>query len=1006
MLLKQLPRRLWDSLTEPFHSVVGVERRRASRQLAGTLFWFVVLGLAATSVNMVLTQAYLSTYVAAAIMLTAIAIAWFLARLGRYETAVALSIFAIVVGSIGLVLVNPKEVGAFFYSILAVVLAAMFLSGRQILATAVVIIGGMTAVLVVYPERAPRGDVALVPMFLLILSFAIWLTRRYRDEIEAIRQHQLRVSEERYQLAVDAAKEGVWEYDLATQQIHLSPQALAMLGFAEGETSSEPNAWAERIHPDDVASMRTTMKDFVEGRIPEFEAVYRIQNKQGEMLWLKSSAALVKNNLGKPVKVIGSFKDITDIKNAEAALLAERNFANAVVESANSLVVVLDHKGHIVRFNQACEDVTGYSAEEALGRLVWDFLLIPEERDSVKQVFESLTTEALASHFQNYWLNKDGSRHLVDWSNSVISDPSGNVLYIVSIGSDITEKQKAEADMVKHAHALEQTADSVIITDKRGIIEYVNPAFEAATGFSRAEAIGNTPRIVKSGQHDVFFYEKLWKTILGGGVFREVFVNRAKDGHIYYEEKTITPLLDSDGEITHFVSSGKDITERMETQERLYYLAHHDALTELPNRVMFLDRLKHVATRLLRRDQICAVLFLDLDRFKNINDTLGHDTGDKLLQAVGDRLKESVRAGDTVARLGGDEFTVLLEDIESPDDIAPIARKILKSLTAPFHVDDHELFTSASIGISLCPSDGTDPNSLLKNADTAMYRAKEQGRNNFQFYSAEMGARALEHLTMETGLRHALERNEFELYYQPQFRMNDNAVIGAEVLLRWRHPSLGLISPNEFIPLLEDTGLVVSVGYWVVREVCRHLNAWRAEGRSIRRVSINLSARQFDELDFLDSVLEIIRQEKVNPSAFEFEITESLLLKRAQYTVDVLEQFSSEGISIALDDFGTGYSSLSYLKRYPINTIKIDRSFVRDIPDDQEDSEIVKAILAMARSLHIDVIAEGVETVVQERFLRDAGCEMLQGYLHGKPLPVSDFAENFLAVGKDSVVSS
>lgn len=418
-------------------------------------------------------------------------------------------------------------------------------------------------------------------------------------------------------------------------------------------------------------------------------------------------------------------------------------------------------------------------------------------------------------------------------------------------------------------------------------------------------------------------------------------------------------------------------------------------LTDLPNRVLLLERLGHALTGIGRRDQLCAVLFLDLDRFKNINDTLGHDIGDKLLQAVGERLIESVREGDTVARLGGDEFTVLLENIQSADAVAPIARKVLSSLSTPFHIDDHELFSSASIGISMYPDDGADPKTLLKNADTAMYRAKDQGRNTYQFYSAEMGARVREYLTLETGLRHALERNEFEIYYQPQFDVAKGKPFGAEALLRWRHPKHGIISPEDFIPLLEDTGLIVPVGQWILSEVCQQVVKWSEQGMTLERVAVNLSSRQFDELDFLDNILAITNNYGIDAGVLEFEITESLLLRQAHYTVDVLRQLSQNGIRIAIDDFGTGYSSLSYLKRYPINTIKIDRSFVGDVNSDPEDAEIVKAILAMARSLKLDVIAEGVETKKQEKFLRDAGCQYVQGFYYAKPCPAEEFMETF-----------
>ncbi len=555
------------------------------------------------------------------------------------------------------------------------------------------------------------------------------------------------------------------------------------------------------------------------------------------------------------------------------------------------------------------------------------------------------------------------------------------------------------SEMHKLSTAIEQTADSILITDASGVIEYVNAAFERVTGFTRAETVGRKPNLVKSGHMSNDFYRRLWETILRGEVFRDIFINRRKDGTIYYEEKTITPLKDPLGQITHFVSTGKDISERMRFEERLHYLAHHDLLTGLPNRALLLDRLHQALARAHWNRRTLAVLFLDLDRFKNINDTLGHDLGDRLLQALAGRLSGCVRDGDTVSRLGGDEIAILLEDVAHTDDIANVARKILTAFDRPFSVNGHELFIAASIGISVYPHDGEDATTLLKHADIAMYRAKQQGGGQYTFFSAEMTAASAERLRLENDLRQGLARGEFLLYYQPLVALRTGAVVGVEALLRWQHPRLGLLAPAHFIELAEETGLIVPLGEWALREACRQAKAW-LDSTSLPdalRVAENVSGRQFRQQQLADIVAQTLAKTALSPNRLAIELTESTLIQHLKHTEATLERLHEMGVAILLDDFGTGYSSLSYLKRFPITALKIDRSFVRDITHDPDDAAIVTAITTMAHHLGIEVIAEGVETREQLEFLRRCECDAMQGYYLSQPLP-AETARNVLGI--------
>jgi diguanylate cyclase (GGDEF)-like protein/PAS domain S-box-containing protein len=548
------------------------------------------------------------------------------------------------------------------------------------------------------------------------------------------------------------------------------------------------------------------------------------------------------------------------------------------------------------------------------------------------------------------------------------------------------QHRMAEEEMRKLSSAIEQTADIVVITDKDGNIEYVNNAFTNATGYSKGEVIGKTTSVLKSGEHNSKFYESLWESILNGKPFQEVFVNCRKDGNLYYEEKTITPLHDEKGNTTHFISTGKDITEQIKTQERLQHITHHDILTGLPNRSLFIDRLTQAISRGRWNKRVVAVLFFDLDRFKHINETLGFEKGDTVLCEVARRLVLAVRDGDTVARLGDDEFAVALEDVARKEDIPMVTEKILEVLAIPHMVQDTELFATTSIGISVYPEDGDDANVLIQNADVALHHAKEAGANHYRFYRSEMNSQSLYRLNMESALRRGLEREEFVLHFQPQMDVKDGAVNSVEALIRWEHPDLGLVSPTEFIGLLEETDMILRVGQWVLVEACRRAKTWLDEyGREIK-ISVNLSPVQFRYDGLADMIKDALQQSQLPPHLLEVELTESTIMQAPDLASEILNELVAKGVSIAIDDFGTGYSSLSHLQRFPIKTLKIDRSFIIDVEKNNGNASISSAIISLAHNLGLRVVAEGVENPGQLEFLEAHGCDIVQGYLVSRPV--------------------
>lgn len=567
--------------------------------------------------------------------------------------------------------------------------------------------------------------------------------------------------------------------------------------------------------------------------------------------------------------------------------------------------------------------------------------------------------------------------------------------------ADITQRKVTE-DELRIAAAAFDSQEGMLITDATSTVLRVNRAFTRVTGYSSDEIVGKTPWLLKSNRHPPEFYKKMWDTVKENGSWQGEIWDRRKGGEDYPKWLTISAVRDKDGRITHYIGTHSDITERKKTEELIQDLAFRDQLTGLANRFSLHERLVQASCDAERNAGQLAVMMIDLDNFKTINDTLGHLTGDQLLVQVASRLSEAVRQSDLVARFGGDEFVIVLSNIDSPSDAAYVADKVLTALSLPYVIEERELRTSASIGICLYPVDATDGHELIKKADVAMYNAKSSGRGRYQFFTEEMHNETVRRLAMEADLRSALNLRQFVLHYQPQLDLRSGQIVGVEALIRWEHPERGLVPPIEFISIAEEIDLIVSIGDWVLEESCRQLAIWRTQGIEHIRVSVNLSARQFLDRALPDRICALLHQHGLDAGRLELEITESMSMNAPEETVASMLELRSRGLSLSIDDFGTGYSSLAYLKMFPINSLKIDRSFVKDIEVDQNDAEICGVTVSLAHKLGLNVVAEGVETEAQLKYLMSIGCEKIQGYLISKPLPsdqVGEFLRNTRLTG-------
>jgi len=588
--------------------------------------------------------------------------------------------------------------------------------------------------------------------------------------------------------------------------------------------------------------------------------------------------------------------------------------------------------------------------------------------------------------------HKDGHWIWVLGRARIMYDEAGNAIRMVGTHTDITEEKELQLKYFQQAQILEQVHDAVISFDPNGFIQSWNTGSEMLFGYRADEMIGrHFSMLFPEDAYDV--YDKGISELQKNGEYKaEIFLHN-KSGEALYVSISFAFLKNENGELLGYVSYAYDITEQKkaevvlrEQKKILRYQAHHDALTRLPNRVLFFDRLEQSIRKTERSEKEFALFFIDLDKFKHINDSLGHSIGDRVLRVVAKRIKETIRKEDTLARLSGDEFTVIMEDLTHPEDASVLAQKILAILEKPMFIDEYTLYISASIGISLYPQDAMDAESLLTYADTAMYKAKENGRNTFEFYTSEMTEYALKRMAMKTSLKEAIEKEELCLHYQPQIDAKSERMLGVEALVRWQHPTKGLLHPDKFITLAEETGLIIDIDRWVMRTAMKQASQWHKEGLISDVLALNLSIKQLEGHNFLKEIQQCLDTFDFEPEWLELEIPEGQVMKNHKESIVKLQKLHDMGIGISIDDFGTGYSSLSLLKRLPINRLKIDRSFIKDLPGDEEDMAIVKAIIALANSLKLDIIAEGVETEAQKTFLVENGCTSIQGYYYSKPI--------------------
>jgi diguanylate cyclase (GGDEF)-like protein/PAS domain S-box-containing protein len=730
----------------------------------------------------------------------------------------------------------------------------------------------------------------------------------------------------------------------------------------------------------------------------EDEASYYTNNwltRDGEYRLIEWTNTLMHDEQGQQY-VVAMGMDVTGRKQSEDVLRKSRQQLVEAQRIARMGSWSLDLKKNQLEWSDEIFNLFEIDKEK-FGASYEAFLdaIHPEDRDMVNQAYTDSLSTKKPYEIDHRLLFSDGRIKHVREACESLYDDDGNPILSRGTVQDITEQKEAERQIKLYASVFLNSPEAILITDENNCIIAINPALTELTGYTFEELEGVNPNILASGLSDPETYVEMADALDKDGYWQGELIDRKKDGTVYPKWTTVTAIRDENEQLTNQIISFLDITERKSDEERIHYLAHHDTLTGLFNRYSMENRLDQAIMQARREQGRLALLFIDLDRFKAINDSLGHQVGDQLLIQVAKRLQSSIRESDILARLGGDEFLVAITNIDDSMAATTVADKLLERLGRVYEIEGHELRSSPSIGISVFPEDGDDVETLMKSADAAMYHAKEQGRNNYQFFTAEMNSVAQELIALEADLRTALALKQFELYYQPKYEARDGRLSGVEALIRWNHPERGLISPMKFIPVAEEVDLISELGEWVLNEACRQLAQWRSKGHTDLVMSVNLSPRQLRNPGLVDRMKGIMEAYGLGGGMLEMEVTETAAMSHTDFAIEQLEAIRDAGVDLAIDDFGTGYSSLSYLRSLPIQTLKVDRSFVSGIEEDPNDAAICAATIALAHELGLKVVAEGVETEAHRNFLIEHKCDSLQGYLLSRPLPSDEVEKLF-----------
>jgi len=769
-----------------------------------------------------------------------------------------------------------------------------------------------------------------------------------------------------------------------------------MLGYSANELTNM--VFTDFTHPDDTEKNWQFHQDLVAGRRDNYKMVKRCIRKTGEVFWASVNVSAVRDDRNKVYSIIAILDDIHEQKTIEKELEKSSAQFRAIFHSLSDASIFVDIHRRIVMINASATKQFGYDFSEVKGQSSKLFYANVGDFEKLGLLHFNTAASVNAKLYEMTYRRKDGSTFIGETQGTKVEDDKGNVIGYIGIIRDISERKKTEQRLRLSQKIFEDTAKLILVMDRDRRIIDVNNAYCLTTGYSPKLLLGSIPNVLKSSQYNKSFYKALWRSLTATGCWKGEIWDRKKNGDLFPTWTTVSVVKDPNGVVSHYVAISSDITSIKENERRLQNLAHFDQLTKLPNRRMFNDSLSKAIASAQRHDEKLAVMYIDLDGFKQVNDILGHTAGDNLLIDVANRLKNCIREEDAISRLGGDEFALVVSKFEGMDFLHVLAKRITRELAISLNYGGRDISVTGSIGVAVFPENGKTEGTLQRHADQAMYFAKQQGKNTYQFFDPKIKASILSRIHLGSDLRSALKNDEFFVLFQPKYDLKSRKVTGFEALIRWQHPKRGVVLPSDFIPFAEESDLIVEIGKKLAERVCLHVKYWQSVGLAPLPVAINISAREFRFESFVNHIQGIIRGANLPANLFELEVTESLLMEDIDNTIYMLHKLKEIGFKISIDDFGTGYSSLSYLKKLPVDTLKIDRSFLADMTDNTDDREIVSAILSMAKSLNLHVIAEGVENIKQLRFLYQNHCHEIQGNLITEPVSFDLVSEKIKSI--------